>query len=172
MLILGRCIRQMEANAQAIRCLLDAIPAEQAAWKPNEENWSLCQVMEHLYNEERIDFRLHLREMFHQPPLAWGGFPAEEYQYLSVIGLREGLDGFLKERQASLAWLESLQNPDWDRTSTARFGLEEVISLSAGEVMASWLAHDFLHIRQINELLYAWTEAASAPVSLRYAGGW
>jgi hypothetical protein len=34
------------------------------------------------------------------------------------------------------------------------------------------VAHDFLHIRQMNELQYAWNETQAAPYAVQYAGGW
>jgi hypothetical protein len=47
-----------------------------------------------------------------------------------------------------------------------------MLVLSAGDVLVSWVAHDFLHIRQLNEVLYAWNEKQASPYSVQYAGGW
>jgi hypothetical protein len=171
MIDLEENIRQLTSNAQVVHHLIESISPEQAQWKPDPETWSLKEVMEHVYNEERIDFRKHLKEMFSEPPQPWGkDDPAE---YVKVKSCRQALKGFLAEREASLAWLKALQAPDWDAASKASFGLEaEVLTLSAGDVLVSWLAHDFLHLRQINELLYAWNEKQAAPYSVQYAGGW
>jgi len=49
--------RRLSANAEAMRSLVQTISDEQAQWQPNPETWSMKQVMEHAYNEERIDFR-------------------------------------------------------------------------------------------------------------------
>ena len=65
-------IRQLTSNMESICALLESIPEAQAQWKPDPETWSLKEVMAHVYNEERIDFRKHLREMFHDPPQPWG----------------------------------------------------------------------------------------------------
>jgi hypothetical protein len=163
--------RQLTANAQGIRNLLETISEEQAQWKPDPETWSLREVMEHFYNEERIDFRKHLQEMFSEPPQPWGRF--DPASYIEVESCRQALEGFLVERDASLAWLKALKSPDWNTASKASFGPEdEVIILRAGDVLVSWLAHDFLHLRQVNELLYAWNEKQAAPYSVQYAGGW
>jgi hypothetical protein len=86
---------------------------------------------------------------------------------------RQALLGFLKEREDSLAWLKALEAPDWDMKAQATFTPDNVpFTLSAGDVLVSWVEHDFLHIRQMNELLYAWTEKQAAPYSVQYAGGW
>jgi hypothetical protein len=171
MIDIHKIIRQLSVNALALRCLVESISEEQAQWKPDAETWSLQEVMEHFYNEERIDFRKHLQEMFSDPPQPWGRFnPAD---YVTVKSCHQALESFLTEREASMAWLKALPSPNWDKTLQASFSPEdEVLILSAGDVLASWVAHDFLHLRQVNELLYAWNEKQAAPYSVQYAGGW
>lgn len=170
MINLNEIVRRMTANAQAIRAMMESISDEQAQWKPNPDTWSMSKVMEHVYNEERTDFRKHLKEMFHDPPLPWEGWHPEEY--VTIEDFRRSLEGFLTEREASLTWLKSLESPDWGVVSRASFGPNEILELSAGDVLFSWVAHDHLHMRQMNELLYAWNEAQASPCSVQYAGGW
>ena len=162
--------RQLTANAQVIRALVEPISDEQARWKPDPETWSMKEVMEHMYNEERIDFRKHLKEMFSDPPQPWKPWRREEY--VSVSDCRQALEAFLTEREASIAWLRALQSPNWEAASEASFSSGEVLVLRAGDVLVSWVAHDFLHIRQMNELHYAWNEKQATPYSVQYAGGW
>lgn len=170
MINLDEITRQMTVNAAAIRALLEQISSEQATWKPDPQTWCLQQVIEHVYNEERIDFRQHIKEMFHTPPMAWGTL--KEFTWTPVGDCAQALSGFLQEREASLGWLRGLSSPDWAASSKAQFGPAEVIVLSAADVLVSWVAHDYLHLRQINELLYAWNEAQAKPHSVQYAGGW
>jgi len=171
MINLSDIIRQMSANAEVIRALVETISEEQAQWKPDPETWALKEVMEHLYNEEHGDFRRHLGEIFNDPPLAWGSGPDGEWR--SMPDCRQALEGFLAERAASLTWLKTLAAPNWEATISATFyPSNETITLSAGDILVSWAAHDYLHIRQLNELLYAWNERQAAPASVQYAGGW
>lgn len=171
MIDLQAAIRQLRANADAVRALLSPLPDEQANWKPDPDTWSLQQVLEHFYNEERIDFRMHLQEILSDPPLPWGALEREGY--ITVGDWRKALDRFLSERESSLAWLRALEPPDWDAAFQVRFGSDgEPITLRAGDLLASWVAHDYLHIRQINELLYAWVNHQTGPYSVAYAGGW
>ncbi len=165
MINLDEIIRQLTVNAEAISALMRTIPEEQARWKPNTETWSMLEVMGHVYNEERLDFRKHLKEMFQEPSLPWSPFPKEELVF--VADLQQALEGFLSERKDSLVWLKELKTVDWDITSQAPWG-----PICAGDVLVSWVEHDFLHVRQMNELLYAWVEKQSAPYSVQYAGGW
>lgn len=162
-------IRQLTANAETIRVLVQAVSDEQAQWQPNEETWSIAQVMEHLYNEERIDFRQHLQEMLSNPPQPWGALRG---QYVAVASCREALDRFWDEREASVVWLKKLQSPNWDAKSQVSFGPQaEMITLSAGDVLVSWADHDLAHLRQMVRLLHTWHEQRSTPYSVEYAGG-
>ncbi len=77
------------------------------------------------------------------------------------------LAAFAHEREASLKWLDTLQNPNWDSAAVMPWG-----SLSAGDMLASWLAHDLLHLRQLIELRYALAQESCSPYSVEYAGGW
>jgi len=164
-------VRHLTGNAGAMRALYQTISEDQAKWKPDPDTWSLEEVMQHVYNEERIDFRKHLKEMLSDPPQPWGKSRPEEH--ISGIDWRQSLDGFLDERRASLDWLEALESPNWDKSSQVSSGpAGDVWSLSAGDVLVSWVAHDFLHLRQMNELLYAWNEKDASPYSVQYAGGW
>jgi uncharacterized damage-inducible protein DinB len=170
MITIEKVVKQMKFNAEIVRALVQPISDEQAQWKPDEETWNMKDVMEHVYNEERIDFRKHLKEMFSDPPLPWGEFRHEEL--ITVESCHQALESFLMERQASLEWLRLLDSPDWEVESQANFGPDEVLTFKAGDVLGSWVAHDFLHIRQMNELLYAWNMQQVLPYSVRYAGGW
>jgi len=163
-------VRQLAANAATMRALVQGVSDEQAQWSPNPETWSINQVMEHVYNEERLDFRKHLKEMLSDPQQPWGRFSRDDY--VSVGDCRRALELFLREREASISWLETLRSPDWDRKSEIRFGPDnEAITLSAGDVLVSWVDHDLAHIRQMVKLLHAWHVNQVAPYSVEYGGG-
>lgn len=159
-------LRQLSSSAEAICALMHNVPAEQALWKPDPQTWSLHETMTHLYNEERIDFRKHLAEILSDPPQPWERF--DPARLAAAESLEQALEGFLAEREASLAWLQALQSPDWDIQIKAPWGGP----IRAGDVLASWAAHDYLHLRQLNELLYAWNARQAAPYSVEYAGDW
>ncbi|MFH1085349.1 MAG: DinB family protein [Chloroflexota bacterium] len=164
MLNLQDSIRQLASNAEAIRALAQTFSDEQAQWKPSPDIWALKEVMRHLYNEERGDFRWHLKTMRGESP--------PPRQHVAVEDSRQALAGFLAERETSLAWLAALEAPDWEVTTELRFGPSETITLSAGDMLVSWVEHDILHLRQMVELMHAWNEQQAAPYSVRYAGGW
>jgi hypothetical protein len=171
MINMEEIVRHLTANAKAMCALAQNLSDEDASWKPTPETWSMQEVIEHIYNEERLDFRNHLKKMLNGPPLKWGGGDSDAY--LSVNGCRKTLESFLTERQASIAWLMVLKSPDWRVTFQMSFGAAgDVMTISAGDVLVSWVAHDYLHLRQMNELLYALNEKQASPNSVAYAGGW
>jgi hypothetical protein len=162
---------QMESGACAIRALAEGLSEAQARWKPDPARWSILEVICHLHDEEREDFRVRLDLTLHDPKKDWppinpqGWVTERRYQEQD---LAENLEGFLTERQASLRWLRSLETPDWKRRHEhPRFG-----GMDAGELFAAWVAHDFLHIRQLAHLHHAYTAHLSDPFGTGYAGEW
>jgi hypothetical protein len=79
------------------------------------------------------------------------------------------MERFLTRRERSLTWLDSLERPMW----TNRYEHPQLGAINAGDLMVSWLAHDFIHIRQLNRLHrhYLVTDLFSES-SADYAGPW
>jgi hypothetical protein len=169
MIDMAEITRTLASNAQAMRALVESISDAQAEWKPDEATWSMKQVMAHVYNEERMDFRKHLEELLGDPPQPWDSIPMP---WTPVTSCRQALVDFLAERESSIAWLNGLGSQNWGTVQEVRFGENEILSMSAGEVLVSWPEHDILHLRQMIELHHAWNEKQAAPYLLRYAGGW
>ncbi|HXH19505.1 MAG TPA: DinB family protein, partial [Chitinophagales bacterium] len=120
---------------------------------------------------EREDFRTRLKHTFESPdqplppidPKGW--VTSRDYMAQDFF---QTVKKFLDERMQSVEWLRSLENPPWKNAHRhPRFG-----PLSAEMFLASWLAHDYLHVRQINRLRYHYLLHATPEVSLRYAGEW
>jgi hypothetical protein len=161
---------QMNLHAGAIHSLTLGISAEQARWKPDPEAWSILEVINHLYDEEREDFRVRVDTILHHPERAWPPINPQGWVMERGYNQRElalSVEDFLKERQKSLAWLKGLENPDWKASITMPFGL-----FSAGDIFAAWVAHDLLHLRQLVELHWAYLLQAAEPYKLNYAGEW
>ena len=167
---LDRFTARLTSNAESIRSMIEGISDEQAHWKPDSDSWSILEVINHLYDEEKEDFRVRLGIILHQPDQPWppidpAGWVVER-QY-NQRQLQESLDNFLRERQASILWLSGLTSPDWEATYAAPFG-----KIKAGDMFSAWVAHDLLHMRQLVELHWAYTMNLSKPYRLDYAGSW
>jgi len=163
--------RQLTHQAQSIRTLVINCTAEQAHWKPTAEAWSIVEVVNHLYDEEREDFRQRIDYLLHKPgaepppidPQGWVTQRGYNARKLAV-----SLQQFQAERDYSVAWLHNLRDPDWTRSYTHPAGFTG----TAYDFLANWAAHDLLHLRQLIELHYAWHQHQVGEISLAYAGDW
>jgi hypothetical protein len=82
--------------------------------------------------------------------------------------LEDAVTRFTKLREQSLAWLRSLDQPDWNQAYQHRqFG-----PFLAGDLLAAWVAHDSLHLRQIAKRFFELTARDAGEYSIRYAGQW
>ncbi len=165
------CLTRLSSSAETIASLARNVSDAQARWKPSPDEWSILEVICHLYDEEREDFRQRVDFTLHKPGEAWP--PIDPAGWVTARGYNQrefasSLDSFLRERQESLKWLKSLTNPDW---SIAR---EHPVAgrMTAGDVLGAWAAHDHLHIRQLNQLHWQYLATQVEPISLEYAGGW
>lgn len=162
-------IAQMEHNAQAIQALVQGISDHQARWRPGPDAWSALDVMNHLAYEERHDFWDRLDLVLHRPQEAWPS--ADSARGVSERSrqqtLEQSLEAFVEARKESLAWLRALETPNWDTACEAPFG-----RIRAGDIMAAWVAHDLLHLRQLIELRWAYLIRDVEPYEVRYAGEW
>jgi hypothetical protein len=162
--------RELALGAETIRGLVAGVSPAEARVRPAPDAWSLLEVVCHLHDEEREDFRPRLDAVLHRPEEAWtridpaGWVSARGY---NERDLGEVLLGFLTERERSLAWLGSLSAPDWKREHRAPFG-----PITAGDLLASWAAHDLLHTRQLVELRRARLLEQTTGHSTQYAGDW
>jgi len=162
--------QELQNSVEMIRALLVGISQEDAQIRPTPESWSILEVVCHLYDLEREDFREHLDFILHRQdeeyhvidPQAW----IMERRY-NEQDLRAMQEKFFEERQESLEWLNGLASADWDITYSSQYG-----SVTAGEMFSCWVAHDNLHIRQLVELRRARIEKITRPYPLEYAGEW
>lgn len=168
-----QAMTQLEATTTAIAALVVDMEDEQARWRPAPQSWSVLEVMCHLYDEEREDFRLRVDLTLHRPdevlppidPAGW--VSARNYQSRELGAM---LAAWRAERAQSLEWLRGLDDPDWDQPVNHPDLTQ--YQMRAGDLLASWAAHDLLHLRQLIELRYAYHAARVTPYDIRYAGEW
>jgi len=157
-------------DAGVISKLLDSVTQAEASYKPQPEAWSILEVLCHLYDEEREDFRAHLDLILHHPHEPWTPINPQDWvisRKYNQRDLAEMLSNFVDERRQSLSWLKSLLAPDWEIKYTSHWG-----SMKAGDMLSAWVAHDNLHIRQLVDLKRARLLNFTAPYDVRYAGDW
>src|SRR5574338_1627117 len=114
--------QELTNSTEMIRALLKGIDQEQAQVKPDADAWSILEVVCHLYDLEREDFREHLDFILHRQneeyhvidPQAWvteRHYNEQDFQSMQ--------DGFFGERWKSLQWLRGLADADWNITYTS-----------------------------------------------------
>ena len=162
-------IGHLHVNGEVFKYLFKNISDEQARWKPAADRWSLLEVVNHLYDEEREDFRKRLELVLNDPDEPWPAIDPEGWvlqRRYNQKSLKESLHNFFGERANSLAWLQALETPDWQATHRH----PQMGDMSAELLLANWLAHDLFHIRQINDLHFARLTRQVTPLSLAYSG--
>ena len=169
-MIFEKLYQELSHSTKMIRALIAGISQEDAKIKPAPKTWSTLEVICHLYDEEREDFREHLDFILHRQNEDWhpidpqGWVTSRKYNKQNFIQMQEK---FLAERKISLKWLKGLSDANWDTLYTSEYG-----SISARQMLAAWIAHDNLHIRQLVELRRHRIEQMNRPSDLNYAGDW
>ena len=163
-----RIIKQLARNKEVFRWQLQAKTHEEYAFKPTPDKWCMLEVLCHLIDEEKEDFRTRVKYVLRDPteqlpifdPTTWPisrNYIGQDYE-LKVAE-------FLDERTKSIEWLESLIEPKWDNA----FQHQKLGPMSAELFLANWLAHDYIHIRQLNRLAFEYLHYHSG-TDLSYAG--
>lgn len=163
-------ISSLHRNREVFAQLLAQPHPDQISWSQAPNKWSLLQVTCHLRDEEKEDFRTRLRMVLESPGVPFPGINPTGWVVERNYGSQDYasvLSEFLQERDKSIVWLNGLRNPEWDNATVhPRLG-----PMSGHFVLANWLAHDNLHIRQIIRLQYDFLHHVSGQ-SLQYAGYW
>ena len=163
-------ISELNNNWDDFKSMLSAISKQEYMWKPAPDKWCLLEIVCHLYDEEREDFRARLNHVLTTPDLPMPGIDPIALVTLNDYinqDYHEMLNQFLSERKNSIKWLNSLSAPDYKQAYIhPKFG-----PLNGELFLTNWLAHDYLHFRQITKLKYDYLKFQTG-VSLKYAGDW
>ncbi len=164
-------IKRLSKNRQVISGLVIEVTLEQATWKPSPDTWSILEVLNHLHDEEREDFRERLDLLLFNPGQTWPQIDPQNWvvsRRYNERGIDASLNNFLAEREKFLAWLSQLVTPKWEHRYKQRDGSV----ITAGDLLASWLAHDYIHVRQLARLHWQSVSALAVPYQTEYAGPW
>ncbi|MEL6635698.1 MAG: hypothetical protein AAFW73_00790 [Bacteroidota bacterium] len=162
-------IRQLTKHRHVFQHYLEgAIPPEYT-WRMRPTAWCLLEIVSYLRDKEIEDFRSRVAHCLEQTgtPL-----PIDSDTWVQERPYLQGdygtvLQDFLHARDASIAWLGSLREPDWTLAYEAP---QE--PRSAEFFLTNWLAHDYLYLRSITHLQYHYLRVQQEPLGLTYAGSW
>ena len=161
---------QLARHAMVFHALLHDLSVDEHRWRSAPEKWCALEIISHLYDEEREDFRARLQHVLETPdqpmpkidPVAW----VAERKYMEQ-DFGTVLENFLRERHRSLEWLHPRNDAPWEN-----FHQHPTVGpVSCELLLTNWVAHDLHHIRQLNNLRYAYLNAHTT-VPLDYAGTW
>jgi hypothetical protein len=163
-------ITELSGNTTVFNGLLAGVPRQQYLWRPAPEKWCLLEIVCHLYDEEREDFRARTKHVLESPtqplpPIDPAGWVLQRrYMEQDYDGKVQQL---LHERQLSVEWLRSLHTPVWHNA----YLHPKLGYMTAKMLLCNWLAHDHLHFRQITRIKYQYLQHISGE-TLSYAGEW
>ena len=112
---LGQIAARLKSQADAIHALAINVSVEQARWQPAADAWSLLEVINHLDDEERQDFRVRLDLLLHRPQDPWLPTDPEGWVISRAYNERDLADSLARFREAraeSITWLGTLENPE------------------------------------------------------------
>lgn len=163
-------IGQLENNKSVFNSLLVTKKEAQYLWRPKPEKWNLLEIVCHLYDEERDDFKARVKHAIETPlsplvpidPEGW----VKKRNYISKT-YNVTLQAFLEERDKSINWLRSQTHANWE----SELMHPELRNMSAKLLLANWLTHDYLHIKQILNYEYHYLKEKTN-LDMSYAGNW
>jgi hypothetical protein len=165
----GPLIARLERFPAALGAVAAGLADADWRWRPAEGGWSLLEVARHLLDEEVEDFRARLDAVLAGPSRAWPSLDPEGAVLARAYNEADPADTlrrFAAERARSVAWLRGLRDPRWDAARV----LSKGPPLAAGDLLASWVAHDARHLAQVGKRLHGLAARDAVPYSVGYAG--
>ena len=163
-------INELKVNMTVGQNLLSIQTYDQATWKPDQDKWCLLEIVCHLVDEEVLDFRTRLNTALYPDknpfvpidPVGW----VTEKEYIKQ-DYQAKVNTWVRERETSIDWLNSLRGVDWNS-----FLIHDKLGeMSAHLFLENWLAHDYIHLRQIIRTKRAYLDQLGTE-DLSYAGKW
>jgi hypothetical protein len=144
----------LEAQGQAIRGEMEALPAELRGRRPAPEEWSANEVLGHLIEAERRGFNGRIRTILAQEKPSLADWNQVEVARERADDRRDGLEllkEFMELRSDSVALAKGVRADQLARTGEHSL----VGTISVGDLLHEWVHHDRNHVRQ----LFAVTQA-------------
>ena len=167
----GAAADLLETQGLTIAALFGGLSPRLAAWRPAADGWSAHTVLCHLLDEERGDFRPRLVATLEDEGRPWPGIDPEGWVTARGYAERstsETLDAFVAERRTSVLRVRALSGAPWDHAHEH----PTLGRITARDLLAAWLDHDRLHLRQVLGTLHAAGDLIVPGGRPDYAGTW
>jgi len=166
--ILDYAIVELMRMPVALTALLETKNTHEMLWRPENRKWCLLEILAHLADEEKEDFCLRMRLLVEEPGVSWPGIDPEAWvtdRRYRDRNPAECLKEFCLQRKENAAWLRELDSAKLSR----RYEHPALGAISAGDLLASWVAHDRLHLKQLMETSTLYLRDHATPYSTAYA---
>ena len=165
----ARLVAALERFVGVLPAVTRGVTAEDARWKPADGAWSVLEALRHLAEEEVRDFRVWIGRALGESAVPPPAIDEAAVAAVRAGGVAEAVAFFERERGRSVAWLKEIAaTADWGRPIKHKDGWD----LTAGGILAGWVAHDATHLRQIAKRFYQMAERDGMPYGADYSGGW
>ena len=164
-------IDKLEINQGLFVTNLSGITKSETLFRPNPNHWCLLEIICHMVDEEKLDFRTRVLHCLKHPEIDPPAFdPLElvksgnymEQDFKTIV------DNFSNARKVSIIKLRKLVNPKWQNGYFHKYAGR----MTAHSMLNNWLAHDYLHLRQITKVKYEYLKSISQDINFKYAGKW
>lgn len=163
-------IASLECFPDVLSKAVASLSHDDARFKPTDGSWSILEIVTHLVDEEVEDFPARLRSTLADPTTQWNPIDPEGWakqRNYNDGDLDEQVQRFTNLRKESIAWLNSQSDPQWSNTFKHAKG-----EIKAGDLLAAWTAHDWLHLRQIAKRRFQLSQHHAENYTTEYAGSW
>ena len=163
-----RLVDQHAAFPRVVVALVEAVDDTVLRARESEERWSPLEILAHLLDEEREDFRPRAQAAAAGRPITTGIDPAGWVTQRAYNGKdpAQVVRDWVAEREMSCAWLRALAVADLETAlEHPRLG-----RMRCGDFVAAWRLHDLLHLRQLATALAVLTARQLEGWRIDYAG--
>lgn len=146
------CLDLLAATPEILRGLMMELSADDAAWKPAPDRFSIAEVLAHLAHSEAHCYRDRIdRMMAEDRPRIEADDASLHYEQYRDRDPEEDFAHFEEQRESNIEFLRDLPAGSEDRKAVHA----EKGEVTLAQVLFEWAMHDLGHIRQIAELVRA-----------------
>lgn len=146
------CLDMLEATPEILRGLMCELSADDAAWRPAPDRFSIAEVLAHLSHAEGHCYRARLDRFLEEDMPTFEADDAQMHLHLyRDADAEDAFDHFEEQREDNVDFLRHLPVEDGRRRARHKAAGE----ITLNQMLHEWALHDLGHIRQVAELVRA-----------------
>ena len=146
------CLDMLEATPEILRGLMCELSADDAAWRPAPDRFSIAEVLAHLSHAEGHCYRARPDRFLEEDMPTFEADDAQMHLHLyRDADAEDAFDHFEEQREDNVDFLRHLPIEDGRRRARHKAAGE----ITLNQMLHEWVLHDLGHIRQVAELVRA-----------------